>query len=72
MKVRYIKDHTDEFGQFFKAGCVAEHTDAEAARRKSLGVCADVDQAAYSRNQPPEIDPSIECAPKDQPGAKRK
>jgi hypothetical protein len=38
MKVKYIKTYQDEFNDTFEAGWVAEHTDAEGARRIAKGV----------------------------------
>lgn len=63
MKVKYTKSHTDEFGDTYQAGWVAEHTDAEAARRIALGVCEEVDKDARSRRQAPEVLASVECVP---------
>lgn len=63
MKVQYTKQFTDEHGDTFQAGWVAEHTDAEAARRIALKVCVEVDQEARSRRQAIEVAPSVECVP---------
>lgn len=63
MKVKYIKKHTDEYNDTFQPGWVAEHTNAEGARRIALGVCVEVDQEARSRRQAPEIQASVECVP---------
>lgn len=46
MKVRYTKTYTDEFGDVFQPGWVAEHTDADGARRIALGVCEEVNPEA--------------------------
>lgn len=69
MKVKYIKVHTDEYGDTYQPGWVAEHTDAEAQRRISLGVCLEVDQDSRSRRQAPEVAPSVECVPDAAPKA---
>ena len=63
MTVQYTKVFTDEYGDTFCPGWVAEHTDAEAARRIKAGVCIEVDQEARSRRQAPEFAPSVECVP---------
>jgi hypothetical protein len=62
MKVQYTKQFTDEYGDTFQAGWVAEHTDAEGARRIAKGVCIEVDKEARSRRQA-LIAPSVECVP---------
>lgn len=46
MKVKYKKTHQDEYGDIFQPGWVAEHTDAEGARRIALGVCEEVNPEA--------------------------
>ena len=46
MKVKYTKTYTDEYGDTFEAGWVAEHTDAEGARRIANGVCEEVNPEA--------------------------
>ena len=46
MKLKYTKTYTDEFGDIFQPGWVAEHTDAEGARRIALGVCEEVNPEA--------------------------
>ena len=71
MKVKYTKTHTDEFGDTYEPGWVAEHTDAEGARRIALGVCEEVDQEARSRRQAPEVSVSIECVPEVDPKDKQ-
>lgn len=63
MKVKYTKTHRDEFGDTFLPGWVAEHTDAEAARRIALGVCVEVDKESRSRRGLPDAPPSVECVP---------
>jgi|APGre2960657404_1045060.scaffolds.fasta_scaffold94188_2 hypothetical protein len=63
MKVKYTKVFTDEYGDTFCPGWVAEHTDAEGQRRIDLGVCVEVDQEARSRRQAPEVATSVECVP---------
>ena len=63
MKVKYTKVFTDEYGDTFCPGWVAEHTDAEGQRRIDLGVCVQVDQDSRSRRQAPEVAPSVECVP---------
>lgn len=69
MKVKYIKVYTDEYGDTFCPGWVAEHTDSEAARRINSGVCVQVDKDARSRRQAPELAPSVECVPEAAPKA---
>jgi len=66
MKVKYIKTYTDEYGDTFHPGWVAEHTDAEGARRIAKGVCVEVDKESRSRRQAPEKSASIECVPEIQ------
>jgi hypothetical protein len=63
MKVQYTKQFTDEHGDTFQSGWVAEHTDAEAARRIAKGVCVEVDKEARSRRQALSGAPSVECVP---------
>lgn len=63
MKVRYIKNHTDEFGQYFPIGCVAEHPDSEGQARIALGVAEETNKNAFSRRLPPEQAVSLECVP---------
>ena len=63
MKVKYTKTFTDEYGDTYQPGWVAEHTDAESARRVAAGVCVEVDSEARSRRQAPEVLPSLECVP---------
>jgi hypothetical protein len=63
MKVRYIKNHTDEHGQFFPAGCVAEHPETEGMARIVAGVCKETDPDAYSRRQPLSAPLPVECVP---------
>ena len=46
MKLKYTKTYTDEFGDIFQPGWVAEHTDAEGLRRIALGVCEEVNPEA--------------------------
>jgi hypothetical protein len=62
MKVRYTKDYTDEYGQFFPAGCVAEHPETEGMKRIVAGVCKETDPDAYSRRQPLSAPLPVECA----------
>jgi hypothetical protein len=66
MKVQYTKRFTDEYGDTFQAGWVAEHTDAEASRRIAKGVCVEVDKEARSRRQALAVAPSVECVPEGQ------
>jgi len=67
MKVKYIKTHTDEFGDVFQPGWVAEHTDAEGARRVALGVCVEVDPGARAFKYQPDAELSIEtCVTEDE------
>jgi hypothetical protein len=63
MKVKYSKVYTDEYGDTFLPGWVAEHTDSEAQRRINFGVCDKVDKESRSRRQAIEIAPSVECVP---------
>lgn len=74
MKVKYTKTHTDEYGDTYHPGWVAEHTNAEGARRVALGVCEEVDQNArafkYKADAPLSIDecvPPPEQAPEEMP-----
>lgn len=67
MKVKYTQDHTDEYGQFFPVGCVAEHSDAEGARRVLSGVCEEAPATAFSRQMPPGVLFSEECVPAPMP-----
>lgn len=46
MKVKYTKVFTDEYGDTFCPGWVAEHTDSEGQRRIDLGVCIEVNSDA--------------------------
>ena len=63
MKVKYTKTHTDEYGDTFQPGWVAEHTDADGARRIALGVCEEVNQEArafkYKQDAPLSIDECV-------------
>ena len=62
MKVQYIKEHID--GKYvFPAGCVAEHSEPDAAKVIKLGVAVQVDNEARSRRQALEKPASIECVP---------
>ena len=63
MKVQYITKFKDQYGDTFQSGWVAEHTDAEAARRIALGVCVEVDKEARSRKGEPLKAASTECVP---------
>ena len=63
MKVQYTKEHTDQYGDTFQPGWVAEHTDAEAQRRIDLGLCVQADKEARSRRQTIKAPPSVECVP---------
>lgn len=51
MNVQYTQDHEDEYGQKFKKGWTAAHTDAEGQRRIDLGVCMRVSDEARARKQ---------------------
>lgn len=63
MKVQYTKTYTDIHGDTFEPGWVAEHTDAEGARRIAKGVCVEVDKESRSRRQALTVAPSVECVP---------
>jgi len=39
MKVKYLKQHTDEFNFTFQAGWTAEHTDTHAQQLIDGGIC---------------------------------
>lgn len=39
MKVRYIKNHKDEYGMVFPIGCVTDHAEPEALKRIADGLC---------------------------------
>lgn len=71
MKVKYTQTYKDEYGDTYQPGWVAEHTDAEGARRIALCVCEEVDQEARSRRQAPEVSASIECVPEAAPKDKQ-
>lgn len=62
MKVRYCKTYTDEFGDTFQPGWVAEHTDADAERRIALGVCEQVSEDAKALKLAPSAELQLECA----------
>jgi hypothetical protein len=62
MKVRYCKLYTDEYGDTFEPGWVAEHTDAEAGRRIALGVCSEVSESARSLKLAEGAELVLECA----------
>ena len=68
MKVKYTKVFTDEYGDNFQPGWVAEHTDSEGQRRIDAGVCIEVNPEArafkYKLDAPLSID---ECVPPAQP-----
>jgi hypothetical protein len=68
MKVKYSKSYTDEYGDNFQPGWVAEHTDSEGQRRIDLGVCIEVNSDArafkYKLGAALSID---ECVPPAQP-----
>lgn len=68
MKVKYCKIYTDQYGDTFLPGWVAEHTDAEAARRIALNVCTEVDKESRSRRGLPDAPPSVECVPERKDG----
>ena len=70
MKVKYTKAYTDEFGDVFQSGWVAEHTDPEGARRIALGVCVEVDSAARALKYQPNAELSIEACVDDQDAPK--
>lgn len=63
MKLKYTKTYTDEFGDVFQPGWVAEHTDAEGARRIALGVCEEVNPEArafkYKMDAPLSIEECV-------------
>ena len=61
MRIRYIKAYTDEFGQYFPAGCVGEHTEADCQARINLGVAEVTDQDARLRIVPLEQEVSTQC-----------
>lgn len=51
MKVQYLKNHTDEYGQKFLFGWSCEHTDAEGQRRINAGICKRIADDARARKQ---------------------
>lgn len=51
MNVQYTQYYEDEYGQIFKKGWTAAHTDAEGQRRIDLGVCVRVSDEARARKQ---------------------
>lgn len=61
MKIRYIKNYTDEFEQYFPAGCVADHTESDCMARIALGVAEITDQEARLRIVPLEQQVQTEC-----------
>lgn len=63
MKVKYTKVHTDEYGDTYQPGWVAEHTETDGKARVALGVCVEVDPESRSRRQTPEETASTECVP---------
>lgn len=68
MKVKYTKTYTDEFSDVFQPGWVAEHTDAEGARRIALGVCVEVDKDARAFKYAPDAQLSIDaCVGEEEP-----
>lgn len=68
MKVKYTKAYTDEYGDNFQPGWVAEHTDSEGERRVQKGVCIKVDENArafkYKADAPLSIEECVAPAPK--------
>jgi hypothetical protein len=70
MKVRYTKDHTDEYGYFFPKGCVGEHTETDAKARIKAGVCEETNPNAFSRRQPLSAPLPVECVP-EKPQSKK-
>lgn len=64
MKVKYIQTYKDEYNDTYQPGWVAEHTDAEGARRIALGVCEEVNPEARAFKYKPDAPLSIdECVP---------
>ena len=72
MKVRYIKNHTDEFGQVFPKGCVAEHDEKTAEDRIAHGLCEETNQNAFSRRMPAEVAVSTDCVVPENAGTVNK
>jgi len=70
MKVKYTKTYKDEYGDTFQPGWVAEHTDAEGARRIAKGVCVEVNPEArafkYKVDAPLSIEECV-TVPEEQP-----
>lgn len=69
MKVKYTQTYKDEYNDTYQPGWVAEHTDAEGARRIALDVCEEVDKDArafkYKVDAPLSIDECVTPAHAD-------